>query len=253
MEGDQQWLQGMAGVQGNAFQNYLGAQKQGAADQAAGWQDVARTSGTVAQENNLNQVGQMLAGVDQNIAGATTDQLRTALDLGQQLTDRDLQAQTTNAGFNMTSQQAAQDAVLKRWQMESEMAAARQAQSNADRDYTRQTSADDWTRQMDQARLDLDVGKASAEGAQAGAAIEPTTPLGKAEQDLGISYGPEGKKAYDVAQEVWSMLDADGLPVNEKNLNNWISAVTSAGAGKADPAALRAAAMQIWWAQKGTS
>jgi len=250
MEGDQQWLQGMAGVQGNAFQNYLGAQKQGAADQAAGWQDVARTSGQVAQESNLNQVAQMLAGIDQDIAGATTNQLSTAIDIGQQLTDRDLQAQTTNAGFNMTAQQAAQEALLRKYQMQNDQYGNQVTQWNADRDYNRQVGNDSWERQMQQAQLDLEAGKAAAES-KAGGSVDASTALGKAQQDIQMSFPNGGLEAYNIAQQAWSALDQDGVPNNEKNMQNWISAVTAAGQGKIPPEALQYAAMQMWSAMKG--
>ena len=254
MEADQQWLQGLAGKDAGDFQQYLQTQQQGAADQAASWQDTARTSGTVAQEGNLNQVAQMLAGVDQQIAGATTDQLQTALDLGQQLTDRDLNAQQFNSGQDMTAQQAAQQAILSRYGLEQDAWRTGIEDQQWQAGYNRDISNDAWTRSLQQSQLDLDVGTAAAKGGQAGESVAPQTPIGKAQFDIEQAFPVDGLEAFNSIQQTWSSLDADGLPVNEKNEQNWISAaVQAAQQAGISPAAARYAALQFWRTAKGTS
>ena len=122
---DQAWQQGQAATNTQAQNAYYGQQAQGSADYNAQLGNIASNQGAVEQGNIVNQVSQMLAGVDQNIASNQADKGQLALTIANQLTQQDLQAQTTNVG----SQQHAEDA-NRQAQLDAYAAAAQSALTN---------------------------------------------------------------------------------------------------------------------------
>jgi hypothetical protein len=216
---DQAWLQGLAGQNTNAVQDYFGKEQQGEANLNANRQDVARTSGAVAQENSLNQEAIAQQGVDQQIAAANTDKARTALDMGQNLSQQDMQMQEANAGYSLQTQGMNQDQLLNKWK-------ASRGDTDALNQYNQwkygaQTQADDtaWNRQMDQSKLDLDVATAAAKtGSQAGATLDLAdyTGIGKAKASLYNQYGDAGTDLANLVTNVASM--SDGIPKGDINL-----------------------------------
>lgn len=165
---DSAWAQSMAGIGNKAQQDYVANQASSAADSAARRQDVARTTGVVAQENNMTNTGQDIANIESQIAGSRTKQGLTAIDIANQLASRDLSAQQANAGYSMQGQQLNNQNTLAAWEA-GNAANTRSDQYNQWKyEQQRQQQQDEWNRMKDQAGLSIDIAKAG--GQQAGAA-----------------------------------------------------------------------------------
>jgi len=237
---DQSWLQGMAGLNTNAMQNYFGQQQQGEDNLNVNRQDVARNSGAVAQENSLNQEGQALQGVDQQIAGIQTDAANKAIDVGQTLSDRDLQAQTTNAGNTLNATGMNRDQMVQAWQ-------AQNASIDKQNAYNTHKEDTAWQHQMDQANLDLNTQKAAASGAgQAGGTLDLNnyTGLGKVKASLYNQMGQKGADLTDLAANAFSQSDAVRTGNQQQFLTD-VMALGHAKGGYSDDE-LRQAADEVW-------
>lgn len=236
---DQSWLQGMAGLNTNAMQNYFGQQQQGEDNLNVNRQDVARNSGTVAQENSLNQEGQALQGVDQQIAGVQTDAANKAIDVGQTLSDRDLQAQTTNAGNTLNVQGMNRDQMVQAWQ-------AQNASIDKQNAYNTHKEDTAWQHQMDQANLDLNTQKAAASADKAGGTLDLNnyTGLGKVKASLYNQMGQKGADLTDLAANAFSQSDAVRTGNQQQFLTD-VFALGHAKGGYSDDE-LRQAAAEVW-------
>jgi len=230
---DQAWLQGMTGANTNAVQNYFGQQQQGEDNLNANRQDVARTSGTVAQENSLNQEGQAQQAVDQQIAGIQTDKANKAIDIGQNLTQQDLGVQTSNAGLSVQGQTAAQKAILDKW--------------NAQQKYNQQEIDNQNTAAQIQLQKDAQTQKAAA--AQAGGGLTQTDFSGpaKARAVAQAKYGADGDTIANNVQNVMSA----GKGYSGNNFTQFMQEVQAATPNM-DQNKVIDIALQYWNAMKGT-
>ena len=82
---DQAWQQGQAAQNTNAMGNYWQQKGQGAQAQDAQYGNLARQEGAAQVSDIANRVGQMLSGVDQNIASTQSERAKLAIDLAQQM------------------------------------------------------------------------------------------------------------------------------------------------------------------------
>jgi hypothetical protein len=90
--------QSQVGQGTQAMQDYYGQQNQGAQDQAVGYQDAARNESVRGQANVLADAAAQIGGVNRQEAGSRTEAGKTALDIAQQLANRDFQVQQSNVG-----------------------------------------------------------------------------------------------------------------------------------------------------------
>jgi hypothetical protein len=101
---DQAWQQSQAATNTNSMGNYWQQKGQGAQAQDAQYGNLARQEGAGQVSEIANRVGQMLFGVDQNIASTQSERAKLAIELAQQLSGMDIGVQTTNAGNSLTEQ-----------------------------------------------------------------------------------------------------------------------------------------------------
>lgn len=139
--------------QGNAQKQYYQEGKQAAQDQTTGTANASRTSGTVAREDLVRQLSDVLSAFDQQAAQGKTQEATTALDLGNTLSSQDLQNQQSNVqnqlsafGANTQAQQqgfanqtgawnAQYQALSDQQKLAMQAQQAAQDQSNQDRNY----------------------------------------------------------------------------------------------------------------------
>jgi hypothetical protein len=194
---DQAWAQSQAATNTNAMQNYFDQQQQGQADYNQKQGQITQGAGAVAQQDVLAQVASALAGVDQQIAGSRSDSMKTAIDMANTLTDRDLGVQTSNAGFQQSAQQSARQEALARYQ--AQVDAARYTDSRADADWQRQVTQ----REQDRADAALRIEQASAQ-AKAGATtpVDYNGPLGAKNQIISSFGEQKGTELFNIAQNL---------------------------------------------------
>jgi hypothetical protein len=144
-----------------AMQDYYSQQNQGAQDQAVGYQDAARNESVRGQANVLADAAAQIGGVDKQEAGSRTTQATTALDIANQLANRDFQMQQANVGNNMNNAQFGYQSSLGGYN-----AARQNILDQFDLNY-KQT-------QLDQGQQQIDIASAKAAGANAGSGVSPS-------------------------------------------------------------------------------
>ena len=107
---EQAFQQSQAAQQGDAQQQFYQAGKQNSNDFTTGTANAQNTQGTVAREGLVRDLASVLGQYDQQTLGAKSQQATTALDLANQLSNRDLQVQTANASNQMGAAQMNQSA-----------------------------------------------------------------------------------------------------------------------------------------------
>lgn len=242
---EQNFQQSQAAQQGAAQQNYYGQQKQGALDYNSAIAGANNTAGTVARENLVRDLSGVLAQFDQSELGARSDQARTALDLGNQLSDRDLSVQTANANNSMSAAQMNQQGAQNAWQ----------AQYQAGRD-TVQDSQFDRQMQWDQDKFgvqtQLDTAAALAEAQSAAGQSEsglkfnelpPATQVAsQAAQLLGTGDPQEAQQYVDFLNS-----QVSGLEPNDYNLQTFSKMVADmAGQNGLNPGVAYSLAGSYW-------
>lgn len=112
---DQAFQQGQANTNTANEVNYFGQQQQGQADYNTQLGNIQQNEGVNRQKDVLNQVQQLLAGIDAQKAQAASNTSTTGLDLANKLSAQDLSAQQANAGFAQTANQNAQQSALDQY------------------------------------------------------------------------------------------------------------------------------------------
>lgn len=196
---DEAWQKSMAAQGTNAMQDYLGEQQQSEANLNTARQDTARTSGQVAQENNLNDVANALAGVDAQTAQQKSDQARMAIDIAQNLSGQDLSAQGTNAGLSMQGQGMNRDTALQQYR--AQLDATNAANSSAhqrwqDAETTKQQRI---VNEREDRKLDLDIKAAEAKNMPGQTLdLNDYSGIAKKKASLYNQYGQLGNDLFDL-------------------------------------------------------
>lgn len=197
---DQAWQQGQANTNTAAEVNYFGNQQQGQADYNQQLGNIQRNEGVNRQSDILNQVQQMLAGIDAQKAQTSSNTSTTGLDLANKLSTQDLSAQQANAGYQQQGQQNAQQDALNRYKAQTDQWTAGQNQVSAQAAAERQAAQDQAAAQQQQFTNQLDVTK--LQQAAGGNVAPPPTP-GK---NL-----PESRAAYATQDPVNGGVLFDGI------------------------------------------
>jgi hypothetical protein len=153
--------QSQVGQGTQAMQDYYGQQNQGAQDQAVGYQDAARNESVRGQANVLADAAAQIGGVNRQEAGSHTEAGKTALDIAQQLANRDFQVQQTNVGNAANAYNANYQGEVGNYN-----AARQNILDQQDLDYK--------TTQLGQGQQQIDIERDKAAGAGAGSGVNPT-------------------------------------------------------------------------------
>lgn len=161
---EQAFQQSQAAQQGDAQQQYYQAGKQNSNDYTTGIANAQNTQGTVAREGLVRDLATVLSQFDSQAAQGKTQQATTALDLGNQLSSRDLQVQTANASNQMGAaqmNQSAQQQALAAQQNAQQFGYQQQRDARSDFESDR-----NYGLQENQFKLDNAAAQAEAQGAQ---------------------------------------------------------------------------------------
>jgi len=243
---DQAFAQSQAAQSTGQQQKYYDTQKQGQADYNTQLGNISRAEGIGQQENILNQLQQTLAGFNQQGLGYSSEQAQKAIDLAQQMTQNDLSAQTSNAGFQQSAQQMAMQQAQDAYQAQVGQYNATQDQNKFD--WQRQTDQAAIDNQMAQLQLDRDKLNATIGGGAAGAAV-PLTPdqytgTGKAQATIMSQFPQNGDSLINLALSEMSKIQDKGAP---DALSQYLTAVgTNATANRLDPNEAIRAALTMW-------
>lgn len=217
---DQAYQQSRAASDSQAQQNYYEQQQQGQADYNQQLGNIQRNEGVNAQSNILNQVRQMLANIDAQKASTQAESAQTALNIGNQLTDRDLSVQQANAGFQMQGADSARQAALAQY-------GASTDRWNAGQQLEQQAYANQQGAQQQQFDNNIALGQLgldqAAAGAQAGSAA--STPKGLATSRAGYEAQAPGvgARAFDAALKI--LQDFQGSSADPSSMGNYLRAV----------------------------
>jgi hypothetical protein len=207
---EQAFQQSQAAQQGDAQQQYYQAGKQNSNDYTTGIANAQNTQGTVAREGLVRDLASVLSSFDNQALSGKSQQATTALDLANQLSSRDLQVQTANAGNQMGAaqlNQSAQAQALAAQQAAYQNAYGQQRDQRADFESDRNYELQD-----SQFRLDQAAAQAKANGAATSGSAGGFIPIG--EQGFDTQSAPQQVVAQADAidpgrgQEYLSILDA---------------------------------------------
>lgn len=260
---DQAWQQGQAATNTNAMGNYWQQKGQGAQAQDAQYGNLARQEGAAQVSDIANRVGQMLFGVDQNIASTQSERSKLAIDLANQLSQMDIGVQTTNAGNSLSEQTgnnsiaqqnyqnrytAAQDAMTRAMEAQAQIA----KQQADDRQYALDVATlgvAQANAKREDRRLALDEGVAQAKSTAPDPGLEPTGRFKNrvlAEQ----MFPGAGKRLYDDAM-LMAQQQGAGATGNLNEFLAFIRARAIKNGDNQDAAAMIAA--QVWQDTYGNS
>lgn len=208
--GDQAWNQSQAQTQGAAQQAAITQQGQGQQDYMANVGNAERTQGTVRREDLSNELGQSLAGLDQQRMNLTSDQSSAAMQLAQTLQDRDFALQQAqygqyNDGFNarQSAAQLTQQQEQANRSMAYQMQQDSQAQSNADRTYDLQQSQYSTDLATKQAQLGLDSAALQQKNQPQGLAFGDQDPASQGLAQIASALGGNN----GLAQQYWDVVN----------------------------------------------
>lgn len=245
-------------AQGNAQQDYVN--NIGAAQQ---------TGGVVAQQNLMNQLSGINAGYEQDRFGLQGDQAQAALQLSQQLSDRDFASQQANAqmglqayGINNGNAQwqyeqqqnqldRQQQAALQAQQMRAALSSAQQDQFNADRNFALDQAKFSTGLANDQANLALQQQKLQPQGYQQ-LNVNDQDPTSRTLSQITSATGGDqatAKNYYDFVQSATNAFAANGLDAAQI-IGSQFSFVSEIGrqaqAKGLNPTLAQAAAAAVW-------
>lgn len=139
---EQAYQQSQAQSQGNAQSAAMAQQDLASQDYYRNMGNANQTGGTVARQNLIAQLGDVLQSYDRDRMNLRGDEAQATLQLGQQLSDRDFAAQQANYGIardeygaRVDQQRFAYEQALQRQQMLQQQAEIGRNQSNLDRQF----------------------------------------------------------------------------------------------------------------------
>lgn len=241
---DQAWQQSQAAQGGKAQQDYYATQGQGQSDYMRQLGIIQQQQGMAAQSGVDQQLSQFKQNTDLAKSGALSEQAQQAISIANQLADRDLGAQTTNAGFQMQNNQmqmsqaeAQYNAQVARWQ----------AAQNLQQQGIENNRAD--------AGLQLEVAKAGATSAADATKLTDLQGMGRAKAQATQLYGPQGEQAFnDISQLYMNFMTeryANKLPIDDSAYAAFVDAVKNSAISRgADPSLSMNVASAIWQANK---
>ena len=239
-------------MQGNAQQDYL-----------ANVGQAQQTGGIVAQQDLLNQLGATNAGYEQDRFNLQGDQAQAALQLAQQLSDRDYQAQAQNAqlgaqayGINNQNAQFSSQQEWDRYNQQQalrlQMQQAAQQQANSDRDFNLNQSKYATDLATAQAQLRLDQQKQASQQGYQGLDVNDQDPVSRTMSQITSATGGDqstAKQYLDFVQQATNAFAANGLDA-ASIIGSQFSFVSEIGrqaqAKGLNPIVAQAAAAAVW-------
>lgn len=201
-------------MQGNAQQDYL-----------ANVSDAHQTGGAVAQQDLLNQLQGVQGSYEQDRFNLQGDQAQAALQLAQQLSDRDYQAQAQNAQLGMQAYginnqnaqfQAQQQQAARTAQQEMmfRLQQAQQDQSNQDREFNLRQANYTTDLATSQAQLALDQQKLNGQSGYQGLDVNDQDPASRTMAQIANATGGDTASArtyYDAVGQAIASFDSRDL------------------------------------------
>lgn len=201
-------------MQGNAQQDYL-----------ANVSDAHQTGGAVAQQDLLNQLQGVQGSYEQDRFNLQGDQAQAALQLAQQLSDRDYQAQAQNAQLGMQAYginnqnaqfQAQQQQAARTAQQEMmfRLQQAQQDQSNQDREFNLRQANYTTDLATSQAQLALDQQKLNGQSGYQGLDVNDQDPASRTMAQIANATGGDTASArtyYDAVGQAIASFDSRNL------------------------------------------
>lgn len=239
-------------MQGNAQQDYLGNVS-----------DAHQTSGAVAQQNLLNQLAATNAGYEQDRFNLQGDQAQAALQLAQQLSDRDYQLQAQNAQLGAQAYQINNDnarfASSQQWdayntaqQMRMAMEQANRQQFNEDRNYELNQSKYATDLAASQAQLKLEQQKVLGQQGYQGLDVNDQDPASRTMSQIVNATGGDtatARQYYDFVQQATNAFASQGLDA-ASIIGSQFTFVSEIGkqaqARGLNPVTAQAAAAAVW-------
>lgn len=223
-----------------AVNDYYEQQQQGAANQTSAYQDAARNEGVRGQANVLADLSSILGNIGTQEAGSRTQAGMTALDIAQQLANRDLQTQQQNAQMGLENYTNQYQGRVGQYGASRQNILDQLAQSNWEREFGQK---DYWNRQN--YGLDRDKLIASTQG---GGGIDPTG-VNSTQQQLAQRFG--GNTVNDIAKAMYDVTTGSGVRPGDQNMANAYNAFFQRANGIAANNGLTTAeviqAMQAYW------
>ena len=239
-------------MQGNAQQDYLGNVS-----------DAHQTSGAVAQQNLLNQLAATNAGYEQDRFNLQGDQAQAALQLAQQLSDRDYQLQAQNAQLGAQEYQINNDnarfASGQQWdayntaqQMRMAMEQANRQQLNEDRNYELNKSKYATDLAASQAQLRLEQQKMAGQQGYQGLGVNDQDPASRTMSQIVNATGGDtatARQYYDFVQQATNAFASQGMDA-ASIIGSQFTFVSEIGrqaqARGLNPVTAQAAAAAVW-------
>jgi len=218
-----------------AMQDYYSQQNQGAQDQAVGYQDAARNESVRGQANVLADAAAQIGGVDRQEAGSRTQQATTALDIANQLTNRDFQMQQANVGNAMNNAQFGYQSSLGGYN-----AARQNLMDQFDLNFKKT--------QLDQGQQQIDIEKTKAQGGT-GSGVTPSG-LNATALQLGDQIGQQA--VGDIQEAIVKTTAGSGVrPGDPDKMGNAFMAALSqapqiAAANGLSTTQVQTAMIQMW-------
>lgn len=239
-------------MQGNAQQDYLGNVS-----------DAHQTSGAVAQQNLLNQLAATNAGYEQDRFNLQGDQAQAALQLAQQLSDRDYQLQAQNAQlgaqeYNINNDNARfasgqqWDAYNTAQQMRMAMEQANRQQFNEDRNYELNKAKYATDLAASQAQLRLEQQKMAGQQGYQGLDVNDQDPASRTMSQIVNATGGDtatARQYYDFVQQATNAFASQGMDA-ASIIGSQFTFVSEIGrqaqARGLNPVTAQAAAAAVW-------
>lgn len=220
---EQAYQQSQSQAMGNAQQAALTQQGQTQQDYYSNMGNANQTAGVSARQDLIAQLGNVLQGYDRDRMNLQGDQAQAALQLAQQLSDRDFQAQQANYGIardEYSSQVDAQKFAFERAMQQAQMAAQQSEiqrnQANIDRqfEFDQQKYGTDLATAMAQQRLDEQklIGQ---QGAASSLNFDQQDPVSRTVQQIASAAGGDtskGAQYYDFVRQATASFAAQGMP-----------------------------------------
>jgi len=218
---EQAYQQSQSQAMGNAQGAAIAAQGQNQQDYLNNVGNADQTAGVSARQNLISQLGNVFQGYDRDRMNLQGDHAQAALQLAQQLSDRDFQAQQANYGVardqygaQVDQQKFAYEQALQQAQMRAQQASSSRDQFNQDRQY-----------ELEQAKYGTDLATALAQQRLAeqkfttdsqgsGLSFDNQDPVSKTVQQITQAAGGNqgmAQQYYDFVRSTVANFSANGL------------------------------------------
>jgi hypothetical protein len=216
---EQAYQQGQAQAEGNRQGAALATNNQSAQDYYGNMNNANQTAGTTARQSLIAQLGDVLQSYDRDRMNLQGDQSQAALQLGQQLSDRDFSAQQANYGIardqyssQVDQQKFAYEQAMQRQQLLQDAARQNQQQANVDRDFAFQQQK--YGTDLATALAEQRLSEQKLAGQGAGLEFSNQDPVSKTVQQISSAAGGDtatASKYYDFVRQATANFAANGI------------------------------------------